>query len=62
MKAKSPPKKPFYSLNQVGKQLGLCHMTIYRYVVSKKLPAYKFGHHYRVKQEDLDAFVSSRKV
>ena len=52
----------FHSLSTVAKRLGLSRMTVYRYVVSKKLPAYKFGSHYRVKEEDLDDFILSRKV
>ncbi|PIR53194.1 DNA-binding protein [Candidatus Peregrinibacteria bacterium CG10_big_fil_rev_8_21_14_0_10_49_10] len=54
--------KGFHSLSAVAERLGLSRMTVYRYVIAKKLPAYKFGHHYRVKQEDLDAFVASHKI
>ncbi len=64
MKDSQPIQEPheFYDLHAVAKILHLSRMTIYRYVVSKKLPAYKFGRHYRIKKEDLEAFISHYKV
>lgn len=52
----------FIRLSQVAKRLGLSRMTVYRYVISKRLPAYKFGSHYRVRENDLEAFISRYKV
>lgn len=52
----------FYSLSKVAHRLGLSRMTVYRYVVAKKLPAYRFGSHYRVRQSDLADFIARYKV
>jgi len=59
---KQQPQQEFYSLSKVGKMLGLSHMTVYRYVVAKKLPAYKFGTHYRVRESDIEKFIARNKV
>lgn len=52
----------FYSLSKVAHRLGLSRMTVYRYVVAKKLPAYKFGSHYRVRESDLEVFITRNKI
>lgn len=52
----------FYTLPEVAEMLNLSHMTVYRYVRTRKLPAYKFGRHYRVSKDDLDSFISQKKV
>ena len=50
------------SLNEVAVRLGMSRMTIYRYVKSKKLPAYQFDRDFRVNEEDLQAFIAKFKV
>ena len=62
MGSKEAKEREFFSLNDVADKLGMSRMTIYRYVVSKKLPAYKFGRDYRVQKDDLEKFISQRKV
>jgi excisionase family DNA binding protein len=52
----------FYTLGEVAELLGLSRMTIYRYVKSRKLHAYKFGTHHRVRKNDLESFISQHKV
>jgi len=54
--------KAFYTLGEVADHLGLSRMTAYRYVKSKKLRAYKFGTHHRVRKSDLELFISKHKV
>ena len=58
---KNPQAQEFYSLLEVAKYLGLSRMTVYRYVVAKKLPYYRFGKHYRIRKDDLERFISSQK-
>ena len=55
-------EQEFYSLQQIAEKLGMSRMTIYRYVKSKKLPAYQFGRDFRVHQSDLDEFISNQKL
>lgn len=61
MPTKKTPQA-FYTLGEVAEILGLSRMTIYRYVKSKKLDAYKFGTHHRVRKNDLESFISQHKV
>lgn len=58
----SKSEQEYLSLVEVAEKLNLSRMTVYRYVRSKKLPAYQFGRDYRVHKDDLDAFISSLKV
>ena len=55
-------EQTFYTLGDVADHLGLSRMTVYRYVKSRKLRAYKFGTHHRVRKNDLKTFISSHKV
>ena len=57
-----PQDQEFFSLAEVGKRLGLSRMTVYRYVQEKRLPAYRFGKHYRIRNDDLEKFISKQKV
>ena len=58
----SSKEVPFYTLGEVAAQLGLSRMTIYRYVKAKKLRAYKFGTHHRVRKNDLNSFITRHKL
>ncbi|MAE68339.1 DNA-binding protein [bacterium] len=51
----------FYSLQEIAEKLNLSRMTVYRYVRSKKLPAYQFGRHYRIRKSDLETFLAQFK-
>ncbi len=55
-------RTPYLTLTEVADKLGMSRMTVYRYVIAKQLPAYQFGKHFRVRSEDLDSFIASRKV
>ncbi len=56
------PERVFYTLGEVAEHLGLSRMTVYRYVKDKKLRAYKFGTHHRVRKSDLVTFIERHKV
>lgn len=51
----------YFSLDEVAKLLKVSYLTVYRWVQSKKLAAYKAGKQYRIKREDLDKFVKLKK-
>lgn len=52
----------FYTLQEVADLLKVQYLTIFRWVKSGKLPAYKFGKQYRVSAETLKNFIDSAKV
>lgn len=54
-------QEKFYTLEEVAEKLRVAYMTVYRWVRSGRLSAYKFGKQYMVKQSDLDNFVESSK-
>lgn len=51
----------YYSIEEVAKLLKVAYITVYRWVQSKKLTAYKAGKQYRIKDEDLTAFMKIKR-
>ncbi len=49
----------YYTIEEVAKMLKVVYLTVYRWIQSGKLVAYKAGKQYRVKKQDLDSFVTS---
>jgi len=47
----------YYSIEEVSKMLKVAYLTVYRWIHAKKLVAFKAGKQYRIKKEDLDAFL-----
>ncbi len=50
-------EKDFYTAKDLAEKLGLNVMTIYRYIDSKKLGAYKIGKEYRIEKVEFEAFL-----
>lgn len=50
-----------YTLKEVEEVLSVTRKTIYSWIKSGKLHAVKVGSQYRVKKEDLEAFISGDK-
>ncbi len=50
-------EKDFYTARDLADRLGLNIMTIYRWIGSKKLKAYKLGKEFRIEKKDFDAFL-----
>ena len=46
---------------EVADVLRVSKLTVWRYTESGKLPAYKFGRDLRIKKNELDAFIESRR-
>lgn len=54
-------KEEYYSIEEVSKMLKVVYLTVYRWIQSKKLIAYKAGKQYRIKKEDLDIFIKGKR-
>lgn len=52
----------YYTIEEVAKTLKVAYLTVYRWIQSGKLVAFKAGKQYRVKNKDLDSFVKSYKT
>ncbi len=50
------------SVEDIADQLGLHPDTVRGWIRNKSLPAFKFGHVYRVKRIDYEEFVRSRST
>ena len=53
--------KQYYTIEEVAKMLKVAYLTVYRWIQSGKLVAFKAGKQYRVKKADLDRFITSYK-
>lgn len=47
----------FLTLPQVATRLVVCHRTVYRMILGGALPGYRVGGQWRVKSEDVDAYL-----
>jgi DNA binding domain, excisionase family len=55
-------RKPFWSVRELAEYLNVEYKTLYRQVVAGNLPAVKIGGIFRIKQEDIDAFLEHMRV
>jgi len=53
--------RAFYTLPEVAEMLKVSRQTVYRWIRSGELEAYKLGHDWRVEKTDLDRFLESRR-
>lgn len=51
----------YYSIEEVAKTLKVAYLTVYRWIQSGKLNAYKAGKQYRIKKDDLAEFIKIKK-
>lgn len=47
----------YYTIEEVAKMLKVAYLTVYRWIQSGRLAAYKAGRQYRVKDRDLSSFI-----
>ena len=47
----------YYTIGEVAKILKVVYLTVYRWIQSGKLVAYKAGKQYRIKKSDIDRFI-----
>lgn len=52
----------YYTAKELAKKLSLNVMTIYRYIGSGKLKAYKLFKEYRIDKADFDSFIKKLKT
>jgi excisionase family DNA binding protein len=52
----------FYTAQDLADKLQVNVMTIYRYIRSDKLSAYKIGKEYRISKEDFNNFLNKSKT
>lgn len=50
-------KEEYYTIEEVAKMLKVVYLTVYRWIQSDKLIAYKAGKQYRIKKSDIDKFI-----
>ncbi len=52
----------FYLVEELAEKLRVSNMTIYRYIKSGKIKAYKIGKEYRISGEEYNIFLNNVKV
>ncbi|MBW7955447.1 helix-turn-helix domain-containing protein [Patescibacteria group bacterium] len=55
-------EEAFYSLKEVSTLLKVAYLTVYRWVKSGHLSAYRVQKQYRIKKEDLDLFIKKQQI
>jgi len=51
----------YYTSQELAKKFKVTYLTVFRWIKSGKLKAFKVGKQYRVKQEDLESFIEQSK-
>ena len=54
-------KEKLLTINEITEILKVSKLTVYRYIKAGKLPAYKVGRDYRIKQQEFDKFLERAK-
>ena len=55
-------EKEFYTAQDLAEKLLVNIMTIYRYIKSGKLVAYKIGKEFRIDKKEFNKFLSNSKI
>ena len=58
--ATSSPRPRLLTPNEVAEHLRVSTMTVYRLIKSGELPAARISSSYRLREDDVDAFLESR--
>jgi len=61
IKQKDKMKEKLLTINEIIEILKVSKLTIYRYIKAGKLPAYKVGRDYRIKQSEFQKFLEKSK-
>lgn len=54
-------KDEYYTSKEVADKFKVTYLTVFRWIKSGKLKAFKVGKQYRIKQVDLDHFIQESK-
>jgi excisionase family DNA binding protein len=52
-------KSNFVTVGEVARQLRVSNMTVYRLISAGELPAIRVGRSYRLREEDVDAYLDA---
>lgn len=52
----------FLTCEEISQKTGFALTTIWKWIREKKLPAYRFGRNYKIKESDLNEFLKTRKT
>lgn len=55
-------KEKLLTINEITEILKVSKLTIYRYIKAGKLPAYKVGRDYRIKEKDFNQLLENKKA
>jgi excisionase family DNA binding protein len=55
-------EKDFYTAQELATKLDVNVMTIYRYIKSKKIKAYKFEKEFRISLEEFEKFLKQCEI
>lgn len=55
-------QREFYTAQELAKKLQVNIMTIYRYIKSGKIKAYKFEKEFRISEKEYNKFLKQAKV
>jgi excisionase family DNA binding protein len=58
--ATSSPRPRLLTPNEVAEQLRVSTMTVYRLIKSGELPAARISNSFRLREEDVDAYLEAR--
>ncbi len=56
------PREALLTVAEVADELRVSTMTVYRLVKAGELPAFRIGKNYRIKRDDLDAYLTAGAV
>ncbi len=62
MPNKTKNKQEFYLVDELANALRVSHMTIYRYIKSGKVKAYKIGKEFRIGKSEFKKFLDKVKT
>ncbi|WP_112787732.1 helix-turn-helix domain-containing protein [Desulfocucumis palustris] len=57
-----PNNQKFLGIKEISEILNVPYRTVYRWVTSGTLPAYKFGSTYRISETDFNSFFITSKI
>jgi excisionase family DNA binding protein len=55
-------RQQLLTVSEVADVMRVSNMTVYRLIKSGQLPAVRVGKNYRIRESDLDAYLSDRSV
>ena len=58
--AQSHARARFLTVNEVADQLRISTMTVYRLIKNGDLPAVRIGKSYRLREDDVDAYLAKQ--